>query len=251
VLPAESKQFEAENQPMVKSAANPRRIADQPHSYTVWLAFAALLVSTASALFSGLQWIQARAERNKPPALRVIERPRLSFESATQGKILVAGEGWSFQPGLPPQPVPQRDEHYLEFTLRFENTGRSTALVTVSAHGSVLGSAWHASSGSKSAVPPFELSKAPTCLPEGQTDWKMPPIPVSVNQPVELSVSAGPVTKADLKAVIAGDKQMILCGIVSYEDSFHETLKTVWQGTTLPGGKNTIGLAVVYVGYVP
>ncbi|MEX2260742.1 MAG: hypothetical protein WD696_02260 [Bryobacteraceae bacterium] len=229
----------------------PKTTADQPHHYTVWISCAALVVSAASALFSGLQWIDGLSERRKTPPLRVIERPRLSFDRVTEIKILATGKRWGFKPGLPPQALPRRDEYTVEITLRLKNTGRSAASVALSTYGSALAKVWHASSGSKSPVPPFEVGEAPKCSPEAHNDWKMPAMTIPINESVEISAYSSQLTKSDMQAVIAGDKQLTFCGTVSYQDGFNDTLKTVWQGFTLPGDSRTPEFVIAYVGYSP
>jgi hypothetical protein len=80
----------------------------------------------------------------------------------------------------------------------------------------------------------------------------MPPITVPVNELVEISAFSQPLTRSDAQAVIAGDRVLAVCGIVSYQDSFNDTLKTVWQGLTLPTPtKETPDFRMVNVWYSP
>jgi hypothetical protein len=214
----------------------PKKIADQPHHLTLWLSGVALALSTVSALFSGLQWAENHAEHKKLPTERIIERPRLSFDKIISIQPLVAGKGFTLKPGLPLQPTPPSEEHLLMLELRFINTGRSAGSVVLSTYGSILSDAWHVRSDSTSPVPPFN-STLPNCVPTKKSDWKIPSIAVQVTQPIEITVVSDFLKNADFRAVMSGDKRLTFCGILSYEDGFHDTLKTVWQGMALTDGK--------------
>jgi hypothetical protein len=215
------------------------------------------VLSAASVVFSGLQWSEAHAVRNRPAPVQVIERPRLSFESAGAVKLLEArtetGIKVDFLAGRAEQ-LPRGDPYlYLAVTLNFKNTGRTVASFAGCISDSYLSYAYTSadptsakSMGLPYPRPPRERTEY-QCEPRSSSGTSGRALTLSPGGSVEILVSSIPLSKAEVANIKVGRLALSLVGAISYEDSFHQTLKTTWTGIILPGA----GFSMAYVGYLP
>jgi hypothetical protein len=221
----------------------------------MWLASAALLVSGASAAFSGLQWFEAHSVRNRPAPIEVIESPRLSFESAGAVKMLQDAVGFHVDvrsgrtEQIPPDPRPS-----LFVTLRFKNTGRTAASNVGCTNDSQLSYAATSTDPTtlKSVGLPYPIGTRQKvkyrCDPESDSGTPGPALTVSAGESVQFPISSIPLSKAELESINVGRLALDLVGTVSYEDSFHRMLKANWLGNVSLRGD---GFRMEYVDYVP
>lgn len=99
--------------------------------------------------------------------------------------------------------------------------------MVLSTFGSAMADTGLVNTGSASPVP-IEIPKLPSCSPGTQTDLNMPPVTIGVDDAIDVSVYVSDLSKTDLQAVMAGKKMIAFRGVLSYQDNFQETLKTVW-----------------------
>jgi hypothetical protein len=190
-------------------------VSDRPHHYTVWLASGALLVSAISAIFSGLQWKEAHADRQKPAVQRVLERPRLSYVSAGKVQILASGIGVDSEG----RSTPPRDLFYAQVKLTLMNTGRTAAT-------------FHACVGRAILVRPVKLTepkdqKGPVLGSESppnengcsaSNNGARNLITVLPNEAIEISVMSHEITRNNFRELAERDLTILLLGTVSYEE---------------------------------
>jgi hypothetical protein len=220
-------------QPLVPDNVGParRRIADQPHPYTLWLACAAVAVSVLSALFSGFQFWESHVERQKPSVLRVRERPRLAFESSGEAKVLVPGSGIVID-AQGARSLPPKETVSVGVTLTFRNVGRTMAIIKACEYNGIL-------MAPKSASEPVATPLAPPGTARQTCDLRkkggtFPAVTVAPNEMVEMLVVTQDMPQHVFDQVRRnGLIQAILGGNISYEDPFHDVLATSWFGTVL------------------
>jgi len=235
-------------------SSEPVRVADRPHLFTIWLASAALVVSVASVVFSGLQWFEAHAVRNRPAPVQVIERPRLSFQSAGAVKLLEAGTGTKVDfPAGRAEQLPRDPHLYLAVTLNFKNTGRTVASFAGCIYDSYLSYAYTSADPTSAKSMGLPYNRPPQerteyqCEPRSNSGTSSRALTLSPGESVEILVSSIPLSKAEVANIKVGRLALSLVGAISYEDSFHQMLKTTWTGVILPGA----GFSMAYVGYLP
>lgn len=232
----------------------PVRVADRPHLFTIWLASAALVLSAASMVFSGLQWFEAHAARNRPAPVQVIERPRLSFESAGAVKLLEAGTGIKVDfPAGRPEQLPRDPHLYLAVTLNFKNTGRTVASIAGCIYDSYLSYAYTSAdpTSAKSMGLPYPRPQRERteyqCELRSNSGTSGRALTLSPSESVDVLVSSIPLSKAEVANIKVGRLALSLVGTISYKDAFHQMLKTSWTGFILPGA----GFSMANVGYLP
>jgi hypothetical protein len=229
-------------------------VTDRPHLFTIWLASAALLVSAASAFFTGLQWFEAHAARNRLAPTQVVERPRLSFESAGAISLLRGGTGITVDlPSGRAEQVPRDQHFYLYVTLRFKNTGRTAASIVGCTYASQLSYAYTSADPASAKSMGLPYPQSPQEKTEYQCDLRSNSgtsgraLALSPGESAEILISSVPLSKTEVASLKVGRLVLLLVGAISYEDSFHETLRTTWMGSAFPGA----GFNMAYVSYLP
>jgi hypothetical protein len=218
------------------------RVADRPHSFTLWLSLGALLVSLSSACFSGLQWLESHRERQKPSALQIVEQPRLSIESVGGSEFLVAKDHVGWTGGGPNS----ENDRVIAVTARvtIRNTGRTGASLI---DDGCRYYAWF--------LNPATGGPSSSTVPRNETHCQVyrgrltRTITLSPNETAEIRFTSD-LAQTERDRFLKGKVIILLAGEILYEDSFRRVLKTNMVGT-ISGGMTPPVFNIQSVSYSP